>query len=220
MPPQAPNPQARERAKGATTTETEPLNAGPRYRPAHGSRGSHRPSQQGYGILAAHRAESTANVTTALSPTRRWQSLVPELRSLTTPAGEKPQDQGLPGVAERAADTAERLLLLLHYSIDWDTSWVAEEKHRKTYWDEVLPGRVRRASYRSATLDEWWSSPALQTLGLVAPRDLDRRLELAELLREPPLPVLSALHTSLPALLLRVRIIAEAVGAERKAKRG
>lgn len=46
--------------------------------------------------------------------------------------------------AARAADTAERLLLLVHYSIDWDNSWVAEEKYRKTYWDEILPGRVFR----------------------------------------------------------------------------
>jgi hypothetical protein len=122
--------------------------------------------------------------------------------------------------AAQAADTAERLLLLLHYSIDWDNSWVGEEKYRKTYWDEILPSRVRRAAYRAATLDEWWSSAALQHLGVVAPRYPDRRRELADLLREPPLPVLNALHTSLPALLLRVRIIAEAVSTERKAKRG
>jgi hypothetical protein len=159
-------------------------------------------------------------MTGELTSTRRWQALVPELRSLAAPAGEAAQAGRLPTVAERAADTAERLLLLVHYSIDWDTSWVAEEKYRKTYWDEILPGRVRRAAYRSATLDEWWSSPALQHLGLVAPRYADRRLELVELLREPPLPVLNALHTSLPALLLRVRIIAEAVAAERKAKSG
>jgi hypothetical protein len=165
-------------------------------------------------------ADTLTPVTDELTPTRRWQKLVPELRSLTTPTGEGAQVGRLPTVDERATDTAERLLLLLHYSIDWDTSWVAEEKYRKTYWDEILPGRVRRAAYRSATLDQWWSSPALQHLGLVAPRYADRRLELAKLLREPPLPVLNALHTSLPALLLRVRIIAEAVAAERKTKNG
>lgn len=121
--------------------------------------------------------------------------------------------------AAQAADTAERLLLLVHYSIDWDNSWVAEEKHRKTYWDELLPGRVFRAARRAATLDEWWSSAALRNLGVQTPRYPDRRLELAELLREPPMPVLRAFQNSLPALLLRVRIIAEAVTEDRKTQR-
>lgn len=142
-----------------------------------------------------------------LSPTRAWQALVPELQSLATePAGTD---------AERAADTAERLLLLLHYSIDWENSWVAEPKYRKTYWDEILPGRVRRAAYRSSTLDEWWSAVSTR-LDATTPRQPARRLELAGLLRQPSLPVLTALHTSLPALLLRVRIIAEAVAAQRE----
>lgn len=153
----------------------------------------------------------------SLTPTRAWQALVPELRSFTV----HDTDPGAPPTtaAAQAADTAERLLLLLHYSIDWDNAWIAEAKYRKTYWDEILPSRVRRAAYRSATLDEWWSSPALKHLGVATPRYPDRRLELAGLLREPPLPVLTALHTSLPAILLRVRIITEAVAAERKAKR-
>jgi hypothetical protein len=156
--------------------------------------------------------DTLAPMTTAeLTPTRAWQALVPELRSFTAP--------GEADAAAQAADTAERLLLLLHYSIDWDSSWVAEPKYRKTYWDEILPGRVRRAAYRAATLDEWWSAISLW-LDAPAPRYPDRRRELADLLREPPLPVLNALHTSLPALLLRVRIIAEAVAAQRKAKRG
>jgi hypothetical protein len=99
-------------------------------------------------------AADTLTPMAELTPTRRWQALVPELRSLTAPAGEA-CEAGTPlAVAAQAADTAERLLLLLHYSIDWDKSWVAEEKYRKTYWDEILPGRIRRAAYRSATLDE------------------------------------------------------------------
>jgi hypothetical protein len=164
-------------------------------------------------------AADTLTPMTELTPTRRWQALVPELRSLTTPAGEA-TEAGTPlTAAVRAADTAERLLLLLHYSIDWDNSFLADPKYRKTYWDELLPARVRRAAYRAATLDEWWSA-ASRWLEAAAPRYPDRRLELAALLREPSLPVLNALQTSLPALLLRVRIIAEAVSTERKAKRG
>lgn len=152
---------------------------------------------------------------TGLTPTRSWQSLVPELLALTaldSPATSSGTE------AVKAADTSERLLLLLHYSIDWNNSWVAEPRHRKAYWDEILPSRVRRAAYRSATLDEWWSAVS-RWLDAPTPGYPDRRLELAGLLREPPLPVLNALHTSLPALLLRVRIITEAVSAERKATR-
>ncbi len=157
-------------------------------------------------------------MTTALSPTRTWQALVPELGSLAPPRDHDPQAATATSLANRAADTAERLLLMLHYSIDWENSWVSEEKYRKTYWDKILPGRVRRAAYRSSTLAEWWSAVSI-SLDAPAPRYPDRRLELAEMLREPSLPVLNALHTSLPALLLRVRIIAEAVSAERKAVR-
>ncbi|MDP7739207.1 hypothetical protein [Mycobacterium paragordonae] len=155
---------------------------------------------------------------TELTPTRTWQALVPELPSFTVDSDA--ETGALPtAVAAHPADTAERLLLLLHYSIDWDNSWIGEPKYRKTYWDEILPSRVRRAAYRATTLDEWWSSPALVRLGAATPRYADRRLELAGLLREPSLPVLTALHTSLPALLLRVRIIAEAVAAKRKTAR-
>lgn len=153
-----------------------------------------------------------------LTPTRRWQALAPFLPPFTAATTATPLTDAQKAAA-RAADTAERLLLLVHYSIDWDTSWVAEDKHRKTYWDEILPGRVFRAARRSVTLDQWWSSAALRNLGLQAPGYPDRRLELAQLLREPPVPVLRMLHTSLPALLLRVRIIAEAVAEDRKAKR-
>jgi hypothetical protein len=114
-------------------------------------------------------------------------------------------------------DTAERLLLLLHYSIDWDTSWVAQ--HRKTYWDEKLPSRVRTAARRADNdLDRWWSRAA-GSLGARAPRQQDRRLELATLLREPPEPVIDVLRDKLPSLLLRVHIIAETVADNRNKTR-
>lgn len=161
-------------------------------------------------------------MTAELSPTRRWQSLVPELKSLDFNGQVSESDASMTEAekaAARAADTAERLLLLLHYSIDWEHSWIGEERHRKGYWDDILPGRVWHAARRAATLDQWWSNPALQNLGVEAPRYPDRRLELAVLLREPATPVLRTFRNSLPALLLRVRIIRDAVDAERKAKR-
>ncbi|SLC71262.1 hypothetical protein [Mycobacteroides abscessus] len=111
-----------------------------------------------------------------------------------------------------AADIAERLLLLLHYSIDWDHSWV--KNHLITYWDEEFPSRARTAAYRANTLDGWWSEASTR-LGATAPRQPERRLELAQLLRyDDPLAVLNMLCTRLPALVLRVRIIRDANKAD------
>lgn len=147
----------------------------------------------------------------AVTPTRRWQALVPELPP--HPAADV-VDLDHPGiVSASAADTAERLLLLLHYAIDWQTSWVAD--YRKTYWDKQLPGRVRRAAYRHDSLHHWWSDVSVM-LGAPAPRQPDRRLELAVLLGEPPIPVITEFREHLPALILRVRIIAEAVAEQRE----
>ena len=139
-------------------------------------------------------------MTAALTPTQAWQAMVPELPPLVG-----------------AADTAERLLLLLHYSIDWDTSWVADPRYRKKYWDELLPSRVRRAAYRASTLEHWWSDISVRLDA--SPRQSGRRLELACLLREPFLPVIAELRENLPALVMRVHIIAEAVVEQRKAAR-
>ena len=76
----------------------------------------------------------------AVSPTDRWLAVVPD---------------GLPRLVGPAA-TAERLLLLLHYGIDWD-SWVG--RHRKSYWTHHLPNRVRVATYIGGIdLHEWWAS--------------------------------------------------------------
>ncbi|MFV8169793.1 hypothetical protein [Mycobacterium sp. DBP42] len=141
-----------------------------------------------------------------LMPTQRWQALVPELPPHRKQVLDEP-DRPAP------ADTAERLLLLLHYAIDWEKSWVADS--RKTYWDKQLPGRVRHAAYRHDSLDGWWSEASVR-LGAASPRQQDRRLELAILLGEPPIPVITEFREHLPALILRVRIIAEAVAAQRQ----
>lgn len=137
-------------------------------------------------------------MTAGLTPTQKWQRLVPDLPAVSG-----------------AADTAERLLLLLHYSIDWDSSWVAE--HRKTYWDVAFPSRVRSAAMRAGSLGQWWTEASVR-LGAAAPRQADRRLDLATLLSEPATPVITVMHDRLAELVLRVRIITETVAEQRREK--
>lgn len=106
--------------------------------------------------------------------------------------------------------TAERLLLLLHYGIDWSGGWASTR--RATYWDRVLPDRVVLATYRSDTLRRWWHEVSTELES--APRNAAERLELAQLLEDAdPAGVLSALRHETEALVLRVRIIADAVRA-------
>ena len=132
-------------------------------------------------------------MTTSPEPTANWLAALPELPSLSGPAA-----------------TAERLLLLLHYGIDWST-WVGDR--RLHYWSNLLPDRVTKATYRSATLDKWWSQVAVDLES--APRSGAERREVARLLREPSGPVLTVLRTETPALLLRIRLIADAVRQRR-----
>jgi hypothetical protein len=69
--------------------------------------------------------------------TDRWLAAVPQLPPLTAPA----------------AQVAERLVLLLHYGIDWSGSnWVAAR--RGDYWDNLLPNRIRMATYNSINLHQ------------------------------------------------------------------
>jgi hypothetical protein len=105
------------------------------------------------------------------------------------------------------AGVAERLLLLVHYGIDWSGGWVT--RYRSTYWDSLLPDRVICATYRSATLRRWWRDVA-DALGS-APRTPAERAELEHLLRADALPVLEVLRFETEALLLRTRIVADAV---------
>lgn len=128
------------------------------------------------------------------TPTDRWLALVPEMPPLAGPAG-----------------TAERILLLLHYGIDWAHGWVGGR--RTSYWDSLLPERVAAATFRTASLRHWWTLVATELESL--PRTGEERRELERLLREDPLPVLRLLRTETPALLLRTRIVADAVRANR-----
>jgi len=107
--------------------------------------------------------------------------------------------------------TAERLLLLLHYGVDWD-GWVS--RYLASYWDSLLPDRVVIATWRSDNLRRWWDDVAGELTS--RPRDAAERRELEQLLREPPFPVLQVLRSEVTSLLLRVRIVADAVRTARK----
>ncbi|WP_301851015.1 hypothetical protein [Rhodococcus pyridinivorans] len=134
----------------------------------------------------------------ARSVTDRWLAAAPALPRLT----------------DSAAVTAEKLLLLLHYGIDWsDRNWVTSR--RDDYWDEILPSRVRTATYTSGVnLHQWWSAVA-RNLGS-APRNSAERSELAGLLTSNPKPVLQTMRDQAPALVLRTRIVAAAVREHRQ----
>jgi hypothetical protein len=125
-----------------------------------------------------------------VSPTSLWLAEVPGMPPLDGPAG-----------------TAERLLLLLHYGIDWNSGWVSQ--HRAAYWEKVLPDRVITATYRAPNLRRWWREAA-DELGS-HPRSLAERTELELLLRADPAPVLEVLRWETEALLLRTRLAADAV---------
>jgi hypothetical protein len=131
------------------------------------------------------------------TPTGRWLAVVDGMPPLGGPAG-----------------TAERLLLLIHYGIDWQDGWVA--RYRTTYWDGILPDRVIAATYRAANLRRWWRDVA-DNLGS-RPRSPAERAELEELLRADPGPVLEVLRWETEPLLLRTRITADAVRATRPAR--
>ncbi len=112
---------------------------------------------------------------------------------------------------EGAAGVAERLLLLVHYGVDWSAGWVS--RYRKTYWDRVLPDRVICATYRAGNLRRWWRDVA-DELGS-QPRTVDERAELEQLLRGDDHAVLEVLRFETEALLLRTRIVTDAVRRSR-----
>jgi hypothetical protein len=134
-------------------------------------------------------------VTAPVTPTSRWLAVVADVM---------PPLDGAEGVAER-------LLLLIHYGIDWSGGWVT--RYRATYWERQLPDRVICATYRADSLRRWWRDVA-NDLGS-QPRNAAERAELEQLLRADPLPVLEVLRGESEALLLRVRIIADTVRTDR-----
>lgn len=123
------------------------------------------------------------------SPTDAWLATVPGMPALTGPAG-----------------VAERLLLLLHYGVEWD-SWVG--RRRQLWWSDVFPDRVIAATYRCATLRRWWPEVADEIMS--TPRTRAQRVEVERLLRSDSQPVLEVLRFEVEPLLLRTRIVADAV---------
>jgi len=131
------------------------------------------------------------------TPTDQWLAAVEDMPPLPGPAG-----------------TAERLLLLLHYGIDWKTGWISSR--RGTYWDQLLPDRVFLATYRGAELRRWWREVADDLES--RPRTSAERRELEQLLRAPSIPVLELLREQTEPLVLRTRITADAVRDSRPAR--
>lgn len=129
---------------------------------------------------------------TSTTPTRRWLALTAEyMPALDGPAG-----------------AAERLALLLHYGIDWTNGWVTNRRAR--YWDQILPERVQAATFTSPNLHRWWTTVAVELQS--QPRNTEERHELAALLdSDQHHSVLGVLRFETEALLLRTRIVAEAV---------
>lgn len=127
-------------------------------------------------------------------PTDRWLATVAGMPALEGPAG-----------------TAERLLLLVHYGVNWD-SWVGGR--RVAYWSDVLPDRVLTATFMATTLRQWWGYVSAELES--RPRNPGERAELEQLLREDAGPVLEVLRAETEALLLRVRIVSESVRDSRK----
>lgn len=115
-------------------------------------------------------------------------------------------------------DAAQRILLLLHYSVDWQDSWVGQSKHRARYWDRTLPDYVISAATTTGDLHRFWTEVSSRLHA--TPRDRREREELAILLAHPdPEGILDTLREATPALVLRVRIIADAWRSQRHAER-
>lgn len=131
------------------------------------------------------------------SPTDRWLATA-DLPPLDGPSG-----------------IADRLLLLVHYGIDWQQGWLAGARYRTAYWDPILPDRVICATFCADSLRRWYAEVAAELVS--APRNAAERAELERLIRATgsDQDVLQLLRTDTPGFVLRTRITADAVRAAR-----
>jgi hypothetical protein len=132
-----------------------------------------------------------------------------------TPTGKWLAAADLPAL-DGADNVADRLLLLLHYGIDWQDGWLSNSRHRTTYWDPILPERVICATFLTDSLRGWYAQAAAELVS--APRNHAERAELEQLLRTSSAEnaaVLHKLRTETPTLILRTRLTADAVRSSR-----
>lgn len=81
------------------------------------------------------------------APTDRWLAAAAHVMPpLTGPAG-----------------VGERLLLLVHYGVDWQDGWVT--RYRNTYWDQLLPDRIIGAHRRPCGAGGGAAGPARRRRG-------------------------------------------------------
>ncbi|MEU4607533.1 hypothetical protein AB0F43_31495 [Kribbella sp. NPDC023972] len=134
-------------------------------------------------------------------------------------AQKSPTDQWLAAAdlpaLDGPSDIADRLLLLVHYGIDWQQGWLSGARYRTTYWDPILPDRVICATFCADSLRRWYAEVAAELVS--APRNADERAELERLIRttDRDHDVLQLLRTDTPGFILRTRITADAVRAAR-----
>jgi len=128
-------------------------------------------------------------------PVQRWRNAAAHLPALDGPAL-----------------TAEALVLLLHYGIDWTEGWVT--RHRERYWSDILADRIYTATFQSGNLRRFWQLVS-EELGS-SPRNAEERLDLVYALDGgDDSEVLQILREQTAGLILRVRIIADTVRATR-----
>lgn len=138
------------------------------------------------GVVDAADVAALAVAAKDAPPTLRWLAQSP-LPALDGPAA-----------------VAERLVLLIHYGVDF-TIWGGARRVR--YWD-ALAERVRAATYAGPALSDWWSAVSVQIVS--APRDASERAEVAVLLSAAEQrEVMRILRAQAQVLVLRVRVLSE-----------
>ena len=103
------------------------------------------------------------------------------------------------------AGVAERLVILVHYGVDFS---IWGESRRTRYWG-AFTERIKAATYSGPTLSSWWQDISLSIVS--TPRNYDERVELLSLLNvDEQREVLHVLRNNAEALVLRVRVLSEA----------
>lgn len=129
-------------------------------------------------------------------------------KSLKTPVTDALLQQSPLPSMEGPAGVAERLVVLVHYGVDFS---IWGNSRRARYWG-ALTERVKAATYKGPTLSDWWEDISLSIVS--SPRNAEERAEVLALLSvEESREVLHILRNNAEVLVLRVRVLSE----ERKA---